>query len=570
MTEIYGNARIVRVWLGDPVRPVNADAQTNITNEELEKAVQDIKRFGKLDDANHLGSVDIGIRNKANLYNLEPLFKLLKSGWFGRRWIVQEVGVAKAVTVHYGDKQFSWEELTHAVALLERIGRDGSIDRLFKLRPDTQHVSEHAGNISALPAYRLIQNVSGLYKKRSNDTRFEARSLEQLVCYLAVFECSNPRDVIYAILGIASDVQPVPAPANQPAAGQPPADQPALAPVGQETRHERVPFEVSYSEDIVDVYMRFLQHAIEKSGSLDIVCRPWAPERIQNKPSWILDVTRKPFRATRRGKMVRHNPDPFVGPAVNRGSFYNASGGCGDKKEKDWFEIQGPSDSKSITVQGFELGKLDDIGDLAVHGSIPTSWLKGANWLNAAEPPPDELWRTLVADRTNAGIEPEPEYPSVIQYAALEKGIQYGINTNEFLHDTDNTAYYEVFRRVQAVVWNRRMVRVNLGEEPCLGLVPAETLGTDLTYIVRGCSVPLVLRKALRKPEEPVPGGSKVKHLELGNLERADLGRFKWELEHLKERDIYELIGECYINNMMDGRALKLKGNKDWDQIEIK
>ncbi|KAI0858075.1 heterokaryon incompatibility protein-domain-containing protein [Xylaria cubensis] len=552
MTEIYGNARRVHVWLGKPGYPVDAGARDNIVDEELETAVQHIKSLGKLDDANHLGSVDIGIRNKASLHNLEPLFKLLKSGWFGRRWIVQEVGVAKRATVHCGDKQFSWEELTHAVALLETIGRDGSIDRLFKLRPDTRHVSEYAGNISALPAYRLIQNVSGLYRGLANQKRSEARSLEQLVCYLVVFECSEPRDVIYAVLGIASDVRPIS-----------PSPRPDPVSRNQTSSDECEPFEVDYNEDILKVYTRFLEHAIKKSGSLDILCRPWAPANILTKenppktiklPSWILDATHKPFRATARRKMVRYNPDPFVGPAVSRGSFYTASGRYRQKDESVLVKI----DPKAITVRGFELGKPSKIWDLAVHGSIPASWLKGANWFKASKPPPDELWRTLVADRTNAGIEPEPEYPSVIHQAVLEKGVEYGINTNEFLHETDNAAYYEVFRRVQAVVWNRKLIRAKLddeyGMEPCLGLVPAETRESDSIYIVGGCSVPLVLRK------RSASGTQRTEYDKKGKGKEENTAG---------ETEIYELIGECYINNMMDGRAIKGRSSPLWRLITI-
>ncbi|KAI1169848.1 heterokaryon incompatibility protein-domain-containing protein [Nemania sp. FL0916] len=562
MTEIYGNARRVHIWLGKPGYPVDDSVRENITDEEVKNAVQHIKRLGKLDDANHLGSVDLGIRYKATLHNLEPLFKLLKSGWFKRRWIIQEVGVAKQATVHCGDEQFSWEELTHAVALLERIGRDGSIDRLFKLRPDTRHVSQHAGNISALPAYRLIQNVSGLYRVLSNRERSEARTLEQLICFLVVFECSEPRDVIYAVLGIASDFRPV-APTIQPALDQAP---PALNDQAgnQEGGDGREEFEVNYTEGILDVYKRFFERAVQKSRSLDLLCRPWAPANRDELPSWILDATRKPFRATVRGKMIRHNPDPFVGPAINRGSFYTASGSRGQTDTNEFFRFAGATNSRAIIVQGFKLGSPSEIWDLAVHGSIPASWLKVAKWSETTKPPPDELWRTVVADRTNAGVEPEPEYPSVIQYAVLEKGIEYGINTNEFLHETDNTAYYEVFRRIQAVVWNRKLIRAALdrayGMEPCLGLVPADTQQSDSIYIVRGCSVPLVLRE---KPPQTTNANERGAVGTATGTGLAQTGQ--------NQGTIHQLIGECYINNMMDGLAIRgrREGPPTWDSITI-
>lgn len=89
MTKIYSKARQVCVWLGKPGHPVYPGMKDDFTDHELEVAVQSIDTLGNLDDVQHIGNVDIGIRNKADLYDLEPLFKLLKRGWFSRRWIVQ-------------------------------------------------------------------------------------------------------------------------------------------------------------------------------------------------------------------------------------------------------------------------------------------------------------------------------------------------------------------------------------------------------------------------------------------------------------------------------------------------
>lgn len=89
MTEIYSAAESVHVWLGKSGYAVHSGAQDDFTDAELEIAVQHIDTLYNLDDANHIGSVDIGMRNKADLHNLEPLFKLLKRGWFSRRWVVQ-------------------------------------------------------------------------------------------------------------------------------------------------------------------------------------------------------------------------------------------------------------------------------------------------------------------------------------------------------------------------------------------------------------------------------------------------------------------------------------------------
>ncbi|KAI0398735.1 heterokaryon incompatibility protein-domain-containing protein [Xylaria palmicola] len=89
MTQIYEQARTVHIWLGEPGVSMNAGEPDGFNDKELVQAVQGIKLLGDLDDANHLGSVDMGMRHKAGLFDLEPVFKLLKRGWFGRRWTIQ-------------------------------------------------------------------------------------------------------------------------------------------------------------------------------------------------------------------------------------------------------------------------------------------------------------------------------------------------------------------------------------------------------------------------------------------------------------------------------------------------
>ncbi|GAW14513.1 hypothetical protein ANO14919_039160 [Xylariales sp. No.14919] len=525
MTDIYRKATEVKIWLGEPGHRVSDFPEDDITDREVKEAVRQINALGNLDDANHIGSVDTGILDKAKVHDLEPLFKLFRRGWFGRRWIVQEVAVAQRAVVYCGKETFTWDRLAHAIAILERIGRDGSINRLFKMQRSVRHVSEHVGNISALAAYRLVQNTFGFHRKL--DDRIIAQyTLEQLVCFLVVFQSSEPHDIIYATIGLASDFTPV----NEGGGTQ----------IGGKTT-----FHVTYDRPPLQTYKYFLKEAMQRSKSLDIFCRPWAPQGVC-LPSWILDITRKPFRATRTGKMVRYNADPFVGPAVTRLQFYTASGRADPTCQITggrFFEMNNDDTSKEVIVYAFELATINNVWGPAVHGNIPPSWLEAGDWMNDNKLPPDELWRTLVGDRTSDGNPPEPWYSTVFQSAVRERGIQYGISTTELLHERDNMAYYEVFRRVQAVVWNRKLIRANLnrpqGKWHPLGLVPEKVENTDSIFIVLGCSVPLVLRKY--QPEED-------------NQPQQD-GVEK-----------YTVIGECYLDAMMDGRALS--GNV-WTKIKL-
>lgn len=85
MTDIYRKAEEVIVWLGEPEQGENTD----ITHTEVNQAVRYVNQLGNFDDLNHIASVHYGILEKAGLYDLEPVFKFFRRGWFSRRWIVQ-------------------------------------------------------------------------------------------------------------------------------------------------------------------------------------------------------------------------------------------------------------------------------------------------------------------------------------------------------------------------------------------------------------------------------------------------------------------------------------------------
>lgn len=484
----------------------------------------------------------------------------------------------RKVQVHCGGESVKWEDLAYAVALLERVGRDGTINRMLQKRPETRHVADYVGNISALPAYRLVQNKHTLSRMRGEVEVLE-QTLEQLVCFLAVFKASRAHDTIYSILGIASDFKPV---------------------TGKDggTSDLKEEFVVDYEQEPLQVFKRFLKLAIEKSKSLDILCRPWAPvtdkglddkEKNLELPSWMPNIERKPFQATKRGKMVRYNSDPLVGAAIFRLKFYSASGlrdpvvkDENGKTDKSFFEIDVEiASSRHIRVHAFELSRIGETWNSASFGNIPYSWLEAGKWHNGREQPPDELWRTLVADRTHEGNKADPWYPMAFQSAAREKELRYGINTAELIHDKNNAAYSEVFRRVQAVVWNRRLIRTE-GIKPRgkgekwrhLGLAPEAAEKGDLICIVLGCSVPLVLRACPKSGDEHQsaangPGNQPTRNQSRngGQGKQAGTSNSQHSGSQGENTETYTLVGDCYIDDMMDGQAVA--HDPKWKEFNI-
>jgi hypothetical protein len=474
-----------------------------------------------------------------------------------------------------------WVKVADAVALLEKEGRDGTINRILKKLPATNHVPEYIGSISSMPAYRLVQNTTGLFRgKDERNFKTWRYTLQELVSFLAAFRASRAHDTIYAILGLASDFKPVHS-SNSDPDSHTLEHKPSLR--RRDTRanwsSSEEHFEVDYEQPVLAVFKKFLDSAIKKSKSLDIICRPWAPTHEINKkgesekidlPSWIANLSRKPYQPTKEGNMVRYNPDPLVGPHDFRHSLYSASGNKDMACKIDLVDDH----SKTMGVIGFVLDEIEEIWDSAKFGSVPSDWLSAGNWKDIDKPPPDELWRTLVADRNAAGYDPDRWYPLVFQSVARDRGLSYGFETYRLIHETTNQWVSEVFRRVQAVVWNRRLIRTkgecmrwlpnsrNLDSPGALGLAPNEARKGDLICIIFGCSVPLVLRKVqeqqqnvrqsiIESLENDEAAVSLIRGTQRGNSETST------PTAHSQaEEEEYILIGECYVDHMMDGEAL--------------
>jgi hypothetical protein len=507
--------------------------------------------------------------------------------------------MARRATVHCGRDTVDWNKLADAVALLEKVGRDGTINRIFKRLPATNHASEYIGNISSIPAYRLVQNTTGMFhgQEKEGGVRIWRYTLEELVSFLAAFRASRLHDTIYALLGLASDVSPG-LPSNTQSVLS--SDTNLLSRSGPKRRgtmrkaQNMTYFDVNYQTPPLAVFKNFLNLAIKKSESLDIICRPWAPNKGVDAddqpqeiklPSWIPSLSRKPFQPTVHGNMVRYNPDPLVGPAGGR-KFYNASG----SKAPIW-EITNLNDPNlnHLSVDGFVLGEIGKIWDSGAFGNVPAEWLTAGGWTEETKTPPDELWRTLVADRNAYGDDPDRWYPMAFQSAVRERGVSYGLETHRLIHESTNATVSELFRRVQSVVWNRKLIRVkgefmlwltmnfkerekereemngteevedeneaNEQEEEedpeALGLAPNSARKGDLVCIIYGCSVPLVLRP-VPQPDQPARGRRDESQMstDLNGANPPSAGSTQ------DAEELYRLVGECYIGHMMDSEAI--------------
>ncbi|KAH9206467.1 heterokaryon incompatibility protein-domain-containing protein [Leptodontidium sp. 2 PMI_412] len=324
-------------------------------------------------------------------------------------------------------------------------------------------------------------------------------------------------------------------------------------------------------------------------------------------PSWVVRITAAPFDIFPHPgmdmvKMGRKNADPLVGAPQDGHRNYNA----GQTKKLDLktlkFRRRPRCHHYSLYVEGFWLDTVESVAQVSQGGAIPGEWLDMAGWPEARRPhrpgevlpdPPPEFWRTLVADRGMYDRNPPYYYARACKETIVKGGLQSGaVDTTALMYNERNSIVAEFCRRVQAVIWNRALIKTEKGN---LGLASNKVQKGDIVCIIYGCTVPLILRKKEyksmqeRRLEIFEDGVESIKRLvrkikrnrseavtilvEMEypeDYESEDLtddeetakneGRKKTKQEKAKQRDPYrhyEFLGESYIYGMMDGEAVR-------------
>jgi len=302
MPAVYGNAWNVTIWIGDFVDGDDAELALDILPSLL--------HLRHLDALLGDGLGGSGSSGKQSLRSVVAFAKLLCRPWFCRRWVIQEVAYARRLSIRCGDRILSWIDFADAVDLfmdrLEVIRARCRASALADEFPDALNEVESSGAGALVSLARNVfrKNAKGSIVSRPAD-------LESLVQKAAQFAATDGRDAIYALLSLASD-----------GASTPDEEQGSRAAA-------RVPVP-SYTRQVLDVYAEYVEYCIQKTGSLDVICRHWALDPrmsgspFDNPPSWIGSTKNSAYGAPSR-LAGRINSDSLVGDPGTR--VYNATRG---------------------------------------------------------------------------------------------------------------------------------------------------------------------------------------------------------------------------------------------------
>ena len=190
MAEIYSRAAKVCVWLGKEM-------------EDSVKAIAYVEQIVDLDKFDKL------LTDPQKPPEWDAFCSLLKRSWFSRRWIVQEIAVARKATLYCGKSKVSWDRFANAVSLFST--RREELRLLIKNNQELDHHPDYLGEIQKFGASWLATQVDTLFRRGDNGkgpVLEHMLSLEALMSSLTLFQASDPRDNLYAILWLANDVRP--------------------------------------------------------------------------------------------------------------------------------------------------------------------------------------------------------------------------------------------------------------------------------------------------------------------------------------------------------------------------
>ena len=170
MNQVYGQAERVCIWIGESYE--NSDQAL----EFIRSKVLSLWEFDKL------------CENLKEASNWAALINIMKRPWFSRRWVIQEIALAKQATLYCGSKSINWKDFADAVSLFVEV--ESATHRLSEVMRRDQtynHVPEFFGNVPALGAALLVNATSNLFRQSNSGPQKPLLGLKHLVSTYSAF-----------------------------------------------------------------------------------------------------------------------------------------------------------------------------------------------------------------------------------------------------------------------------------------------------------------------------------------------------------------------------------------------
>ncbi|PHH88411.1 hypothetical protein CDD83_7555 [Cordyceps sp. RAO-2017] len=497
MSQIYSQAESVFVWLG----PSTEDSDVAID------FLADLARDRRLPGARK--AILAKASDSRNQEKWKALSTFMARRWWSRAWVLQESVLARQLTFACGKRLSPGDEIIDGFGATEDF-RDKIYDILASQHSIALNV--HSGNV-----------INGMSRMRA--ARLMGNAFSMQICHFRSMsaQATDPRDYIYAKLGLASDghfVQP------------------------------------DYTKEVQQTYRDFVVGYVQASRSLDIIYFDARPRKTPLLPSWVPDWNAS-YGAQHLGRETtvsiaadvpptrQELPDQAAHDGVARldcsgsdclsrlvvsGCFCDAVDGVAAAGEAGW--------------QGVEVARpmLQSCESGSAYGDDKATY--------------DALWRTLVANQDPEGRRAEPITGSILAAATEGDRIVDPTSGPRFSSYYENVRHlrvagksvdewmswartslpspaFSVAQQIEAeislvdVCYFRRLFTTTRG---FFGVGPCETEPGDRVCVLRGSRLPVVLRRAPRVASGP-----------------AD-----------DESGDWSLVGACYVHGIQVGELVTI------------
>lgn len=561
MADIYSKASLVIVWLGpDPhgdSGPVfsacAALVERLVTLHTMGGTIQHLQKNSAdlhwvLANSESVVSAMPSLLVSPSESEAERLRRFFTLPWFSRSWILQEVGLAASTNVVWGSRGFDWNAI--------------GLTALFLMR----HAKAMLDNLQLTDA---VQNVCHVYTAFSPFTPLD--SFLHLLNKSRRLNATDPRDKVFAFmshptactasirnhrpknLGAYKDyldlvVHFLPTPHDQylvkrvkewaTDGGVTSSDEEKLRPL----------FKADYSKSPQEVYRDFAREHIERTISLEILTAvqhdcdssaelplpSWVPQwNKYNGTQTLGSVTSNHFASANRDAIITHlvdaNPDTLIarGTIVSKVAYTSSlcDSSSFDRTLKPDDNLTGSTNAVADTWLKLKLSDLQAQG-----AKYPrTVQFVTSDGLAVFGPESDILtayMRTWVAGKNLSEVDGfDLENDTTAYWHCLWASPAAGTSDSS----EDTLARAERYRLSAAAVANQR--KVFIVKKGLIGLGPGAMKKGDWVAVLLGADVPFVIR-------------------EIGGEQRDAAAPFPEDVR-------FQLVGECYVDGLMTGAAVK-------------
>ncbi|KAG0699725.1 heterokaryon incompatibility protein-domain-containing protein [Suillus ampliporus] len=187
MGLIFGSARTVVVWLGEPSSGPGVQSVEEIIRfmeqlpcikEQLSESVSDYE-----DTAIAALREMTLVTHTSDWLSLGEFFN---RPWFQRCWIIQEAVLASTIEVYHGPTQISWGPLQNAARLLDVVRRWYSFNQVWQKKETI-----------------ILGSIPMILLAREHCRRGKLWPLETHLALSRTYQVTDPRDKIFALFGIS-------------------------------------------------------------------------------------------------------------------------------------------------------------------------------------------------------------------------------------------------------------------------------------------------------------------------------------------------------------------------------